>query len=116
MLDSQLQVRNTEHDRIMVILQVVNDLMSFQRRKGGEGSIAIALNLTIVSAEIVNFDPNNYFDTFAPPLKEFLATFRFMAEFSRKVNSANSVCDIIMSNFVANIYKLTNHQRTCEKN
>ena len=46
------------------------DLKSYHRR-GGEGvhdCIAIAINLTIVFADIVNFAPNNYFHTFAPPL------------------------------------------------
>ena len=35
------------------------------------GCIVIAINLTIVLTEIVNFAPNNYFPTFAPNLKKF---------------------------------------------
>ena len=34
----------------------------------------IVINLTIVFAEIVNFAPNNYDHTFAPPLDEILGT------------------------------------------
>ena len=34
---------------------------------GGNGCIAIAINLMIVFADIINFAPNNYFQTFAPP-------------------------------------------------
>ena len=74
MFDIQPQVRNTEYERIMSILRGVYDLKSYHRRgegvgrKGVHGCIAIAINLTIVFAEIVNFAPNNYFHTFVPPL------------------------------------------------
>ena len=42
---------------------------------GVHGCIAVAINLTIVFAEIVKFASNNYFHTFVPPpLDEILAT------------------------------------------
>ena len=49
----------------MSILHRVYDLKSYRRGWGGTGAWlhAIAMNLTIVFAEIVNFAPNNYFHT-----------------------------------------------------
>ena len=72
MLEIQPQVRNTEHKRIMSILRGVYDIKSYHRRGRVHGCIAIAMNLTIVFAKIVNFAPNNYFHTFAPPHDKIL--------------------------------------------
>ena len=66
----------------MSILGAVYDLKSYHKKGGGgegvHGCIAIAINLAIIFAGIVNFASNNYFHTFAPPLPipldEILAT------------------------------------------
>ena len=57
---------NTHHFRLTILI-LERFLQSTISSTLDDKFIAIAINLTIVFAEIVNFAPNNYFYTFASP-------------------------------------------------